>query len=63
MTSSRHPRSMPPGPAARRMFLRQAGALATLTGPAAPLMLGLTAAGSAVAQGVSDYRAIVCLFL
>ena len=63
MTSSRHPRTLPPGPAARRMFLRQAGALATLTGPAAPLMLGLTAAGSAAAQGVSDYRAIVCLFL
>lgn len=49
-------------PAARRLFLRQAGALG-LTGAAAPLLLNLGAAGSAHAQAAGDFKAIVCLFL
>ena len=49
--------------AARRLLLRQAGAISLLGGTAAPLLLNLTAAGSALAQTANDYRAVVCLFL
>jgi uncharacterized protein (DUF1501 family) len=52
-----------PYQASRRHFLRQAGAMSTLLGGAAPLALNLTAMGSAAAQSANDYRAIVCLFL
>jgi uncharacterized protein (DUF1501 family) len=49
--------------AARRLFLRQAGAIGALTGAAAPLALNLAALGSARAQSAGDYKAVVCLFL
>ena len=49
--------------AARRLFLRQAGAMSALASAGAPLALNLLAAGAAAAQGASDYRAIVCLFM
>jgi uncharacterized protein (DUF1501 family) len=47
----------------RRLFMRQASALSLLAGAGAPLALNLLAAGSAAAQGASDYRAVVCLFM
>lgn len=47
---------------ARRLFLRQAAALAGL-GAAAPFALNLSAMSSAAAQTASDYKALVCLFL
>ena len=47
----------------RRAFLRQAGVMSALAGPAAPLALNLAAIGQASAQSASDYRALVCLFL
>ena len=57
---------MNPHDAARRLFLRHAGAMSVLGGSAAPLLLNLSAAGSALAQSVSvstsDYKAVVCLF-
>ena len=46
----------------RRLFLRQAGAMATL-GAAGPLALNLAALGSASAQTAGDYKALVCIFL
>ena len=46
----------------RRLFLRQATALAGL-GAAAPFALNLSAMGSAAAQTASDYKALVCLFM
>jgi uncharacterized protein (DUF1501 family) len=46
----------------RRLFLRQAGALATL-GAASPLALNLAAMGAASAQTAPDYKALVCIFL
>lgn len=49
--------------AARRLFLRQAGAMSLLAGAGAPLALNLLAAGAAAAQGAPDYKAVVCLFL
>ncbi len=49
--------------ASRRLFLRHAGALATVAGAGAPLTLNLLAAGSAAAQSAPDYKALVCLFL
>lgn len=49
--------------AARRLFLRQAGALSLLGGAAAPWALNLVAAGSAAAQSAADYKALVCVFL
>jgi uncharacterized protein (DUF1501 family) len=51
--------------AARREFLRRAGALSLASGAAAPFALNLAALGSAAAQtsGAGDYRALVCLFL
>jgi len=49
--------------AARRLFMRQAGALSTLGVAGAPLALNLAAVGSAAAQSATDYKAIVCLFL
>jgi len=49
--------------AARRLFLRQAGAMSLIAGAGAPLALNLAAAGSAAAAGATDYRALVCLFL
>jgi uncharacterized protein (DUF1501 family) len=49
--------------AARRQFLRQAGAMSALMGAAAPAALNLAAIGSAAAQSAPDYKAIVCLFL
>jgi uncharacterized protein (DUF1501 family) len=49
--------------ASRRVFLRQAGALSAMVGSTAtPLAMNLAAIGNAAAQGVSDYKAIVCLF-
>ena len=49
----------------RRVFLRHAGALGALLGPAAaPVALNLSAIGSAAAaQSASDYKALVCVFL
>jgi len=47
----------------RRAFVRQAGALSLIAGPAAPLALNLAAIGQASAQAASDYRALVCVFL
>ena len=44
---------MNPHDAARRLFLRHAGAMSVLGGSAAPLLLNLSAAGSALAQSVS----------
>ena len=50
--------------ASRRIFLRHAGAMGALLGPAAaPLALNLAAVGAASAQAASDYKALVCLFL
>ena len=50
--------------ASRRLFLRRAGAMASLVGPAvAPFALNLSAMGSAAAQAAPDYKALVCLFL
>lgn len=49
--------------AARRQFLRQAGAMSALMGAGAPVALNMAAVGSAAAQSASDYKAIVCLFL
>jgi uncharacterized protein (DUF1501 family) len=50
--------------ASRRLFLRHAGAMASLLGPAvAPFALNLSAMGSASAQAATDYKALVCLFL
>jgi len=52
-----------PDNAARRLFLRQAGAMSLLAGAGAPLALNLAAAGAAAAAGATDYRALVCVFL
>ena len=49
--------------AARRLFLRQAGALSALGSVGAPLALNLAAMGSAAAQSSSDYKALVCIFM
>jgi uncharacterized protein (DUF1501 family) len=50
--------------ASRRLFLRHAGAMASLLGPAvAPFALNLSAMGSASAQAATDYKALVCLFM
>ncbi|HRH89029.1 MAG TPA: hypothetical protein PLO41_19440, partial [Rubrivivax sp.] len=50
--------------ASRRLFLRHAGAMSSLLGPAvAPFALNLSAVGSAAAQAASDYKALVCLFM
>jgi uncharacterized protein (DUF1501 family) len=49
--------------ASRRLFLRQAGAMSAVMGAGAPLALNLAAMGSAAAQGVGDYKAMVCVFL
>ncbi len=46
----------------RRHFLRRAGQFSAF-GAGAPLALNLLAAGSAAAQGATDYKALVCLFL
>lgn len=46
----------------RREFLRTAGRL-SIAGSAAPFALNLAGIGNAAAQSVSDYKAIVCLFL
>ena len=46
----------------RRLFLRQAGAMATL-GAAGPMALNLAAVGAASAQTAGDYKALVCIFL
>ena len=48
--------------ASRRVFLRHAGAMATL-GAASPLALNLSFMSQAAAQAASDYRALVCIFL
>lgn len=48
--------------AARREFLRRAGALSA-GGAALPLMLNLAAIGEAAAQTADDYKALVCVFL
>lgn len=50
--------------ASRRLFLRHAGAMASLVGPAvAPFALNLSVMGTAAAQAAPDYKALVCLFL
>lgn len=64
----KHPKNISGAPAihhnaARRLFLRQAGAMSLLAGAGAPLALNLLASGSAAAQTATDYRAIVCLFM
>jgi uncharacterized protein (DUF1501 family) len=46
----------------RREFLR-AGARLSLAGGAAPFALNLATIGAAAAQSVSDYKALVCLFM
>jgi len=51
------------GPASRRLFLQQAGAVSLAAGAGAPMALNLLAAGSAAAQSAGDYKALVCLFL
>ena len=48
--------------ASRRLLLRNAGAFGLLGGAAAPLLMNLTAAGSALAQTAGDYKALGCLF-
>ena len=54
--------SIAPDNAARRAFLRRAGAL-SLAGSATPWAVGLTAMGEAAAATASDYKALVCVFL
>src|SRR5918993_3964206 len=49
-------------PVSRRSFLASAARLAGL-GVATPFALDLAAVGAASAQGASDYKAIVCVFL
>ena len=49
--------------AARRLFLRHAGALSAAGAAAAPLALNMAAIGSAAAQSASDYKALVCIFM
>lgn len=51
-----------PNNAARREFLRKAGAL-SVTGAAAPMLLNLSALGNAIAADATDYKALVCVFL
>ncbi|MFN9031593.1 MAG: hypothetical protein ACK54C_11210 [Betaproteobacteria bacterium] len=46
----------------RRAFLQTSATLSTL-GTAAPFALNLAAMNAASAQGVDDYRALVCVFL
>ncbi len=46
----------------RREFLK-AGARLSIAGSAAPFALNLAAIGNAAAQSVSDYKALVCLFM
>ena len=45
----------------RRLFLTQAGALATAA--PLPLAFNMAAIGSAAAQSAADYKALVCIFL
>jgi uncharacterized protein (DUF1501 family) len=53
-----------PSHSARRLFLRQAGAISALAGSGAPLLTGLLAAGSAqAALNPGQYGALVCVFL
>jgi uncharacterized protein (DUF1501 family) len=46
----------------RREFLKTAGRL-SVAGSAAPFALNLASIGNAAAQSVSDYKALVCLFM
>jgi uncharacterized protein (DUF1501 family) len=48
--------------ASRRAFLQRASAL-SLAGSATPWALNLAAMGEAAAQGATDYKALVCVFL
>lgn len=48
--------------AARRLFLKQAGALSTL-GAGAPLAASLAALNAHAVASATDYRALVCVFL
>src|SRR5213080_2882960 len=48
--------------ASRRAFLKQASAL-SVAGIAAPWALNLAAMAEASAQGATDYKALVCVFL
>ncbi len=48
--------------ASRREFLRRAGAFSA-SGVAAPLAVNLAGIGSAAAQSVSGYKALVCIFM
>jgi uncharacterized protein (DUF1501 family) len=48
----------------RRLFLQQAGALASMgLGAGSGVALNLAAIGSASAQSATDYKALVCIFL
>jgi uncharacterized protein (DUF1501 family) len=49
--------------ASRRRFLATAGALSAVGPVAAPFALNLATIGAAAAQSVSDYRALVCVYL
>lgn len=53
---------MHPNRSTRRLFLSQLGALGGLQ-VAAPFAMNLAALGSAAAQSVTDYKALVCLFM
>ncbi len=63
--TDRKQRVLPPACAAdpsRRAFLQTASRM-SLLGTAAPFALNLAAMGAASAQSVSDYKALVCVFL
>lgn len=49
-------------PAARRLFLKQASAMAGL-GVGTPFALNLAAMGEVAAQSATDYKALVCVFM
>ena len=57
-----NPRTQGNNPA-RRRFLKAASALSVAGPVGAPFALSLAAMGAAQAQSVSDYRALVCVFL
>lgn len=61
MTRSKLSRSLLPGEASRREFLRRASAF-SLLGGAGPLAMNLATLGSAAAAA-ADYKALVCVFL
>jgi uncharacterized protein (DUF1501 family) len=52
-----------PSHSARRLFLRQAGAVSALAGAGGPLLTALLAGSGAHAATTTGYRALVCVFL